>query len=380
MNIKNENYIQISGWMINELDLKGNELLVYALIHGFCQDGKSVFKGSLNYIMSWLNISKPTCIACIQSLIDKGMVVKTIIYNKNSVLGCEYYTKKSRCIESETQKIPQNVEKGGKEILPPQSEKEPEGGKKILPPQSENQAEGGKETLLGWSKNFTRGGKETLPYNTTDNTKDNATAANKTNFEALSEKYFGKNAFDAEFSRKAAAFFFKNKINDCDLYFSFIKNKLDEKQKSKQVKNPRGLAYRLFFQSDIAQEFIEQQQLIILEKQKEDEKQRKIEARKITCPCCGKIFLPDYISSCPECDFDIDTFGNTEKVRIHKNFLKLTEQQKADYQKELKDIYFGENCFADLIKVKETPEQRKQNNILKEQKEKELNIKYGLVG
>ena len=45
--------------MINELDLKGNELLVYALIHGFCQDGKSVFKGSLNYIMAWLNISKP---------------------------------------------------------------------------------------------------------------------------------------------------------------------------------------------------------------------------------------------------------------------------------------------------------------------------------
>ena len=364
--------------MINELDLKGNELLVYALIHGFCQDGKSVFKGSLNYIMAWLNISKPTCIACIQSLIDKGMVVKTIIYNKNSVAGCEYYTKKSRCIESETQKIPENVEKGGKEFLPPQSEKEPEGSKKILPPQNEKRLEGGKESLPGWSKNFTRGGKETLPYNTTDNTKDNATAANKTNFEALSEKYFGKNAFDADFPRKAAAFFLKNKINDCDLYFSFIKNKLDEKQKSKQVKNPRGLAYRLFFQSDIAQEFIEQQQLIILEKQKEDEKQRKIEARKITCPCCGKIFLPDYISSCPECDFDIDVFSNTEKVRIHKNFLKLTEQQKTEYQKELKDIYFSENNFADLIK--ETPEQRKQNNIRREQKEKELNIKYGLVG
>ena len=82
--------------MINELDLKGNELLVYALIHGFCQDGKSVFKGSLNYIMAWLNISKPTAIACIQSLIDKGMIVKSIIYNKNSVAGCEYYTKKSR--------------------------------------------------------------------------------------------------------------------------------------------------------------------------------------------------------------------------------------------------------------------------------------------
>lgn len=378
MNIKNENYIQISGWMINELDLKGNELLVYALIHGFCQDGKSVFKGSLNYIMSWLNISKPTCIACIQSLIDKGMVVKTIIYNKNSVAGCEYYTKKSRCIESETQKIPQNVEKGGKENLPPQNEKEPEGSKEILPPQKEKRLEGGKEFLPGWSKNFTRGGKEFLPNNTNDNAKYTATADKKFDFEELCEKYFGKNAFDSDFPRKAAVFFLKNKINDCDLYFSFIKNKLNEKQKSKQVNNPRGLAYRLFFQSDIAQEFIEKQQLIILEKQKEDEKQRKIEARKITCPCCGKIFLPDYISSCPECDFDIDTFGNTEKVRIHKNYLKLTEQQKTEYQKELKDIYFSENCFADLIK--ETPEQRKQNNILREQKEKELNIKYGLVG
>lgn len=365
MNIKNENYIQISGWMINELDLKGNELLVYALIHGFCQDGKSVFKGSLNYIMSWLNISKPTCIACIQSLIDKGMVVKTIIYNKNSVAGCEYYTKKSRCIESETQKIPQNVEKGGKEFLPPQSEKEPEGGKEFLP---------------GWSKNFTRGGKEILPNNTNDNAKYTATADKKFDFDfaELCEKYFGKNAFDSDFPRKAAAFFSKNKINDCDLYFSFIKNKLDEKQKSKQVNNPRGLAYRLFFQADIAQEFIGQQQLILLEKQKEDEKQRKIEARKITCPCCGKVFLPDYISSCPECDLDIDDFTDTEKVNIHKNFLKLTEQQKVEYQKELKDIYFSENYFADLIK--ETPEQRKQKNLLREQKEKELNIKYGLVG
>lgn len=79
--------------MINELDLKGNELLVYALIHGFCQDGKSVFKGSLNYIMAWLNISKPTCIACIQSLIDKGMVVKSIIYIK--LLGNYKKSKKS---------------------------------------------------------------------------------------------------------------------------------------------------------------------------------------------------------------------------------------------------------------------------------------------
>ena len=33
--IKNENFIAIQGWMINELQLKGNDLIVYALIYGF---------------------------------------------------------------------------------------------------------------------------------------------------------------------------------------------------------------------------------------------------------------------------------------------------------------------------------------------------------
>lgn len=363
MNIKNDNYIQICGWMINELDLKGNELLIYALIHGFCQDGKSVFKGSLSYIMAWLNISKPTCITGIQSLIDKGLIVKSIIYNKSSVAGCEYYTTKSRNTESEQRKNPKKEEKGGKEILPPQNEKQSEDGKKTLP---------------WWSKNFTTAGKETLPNNTTDKANDTATAADKSDFEALSEKYFGKNAFDADFPRKAAAFFSKNQIKDFELYFDFIKNKLTETQKAKQVKNPRGLAYKLFFQPDIAQDFIEQQQFILLEKQKEDERQRKIEERKIICPCCGKRFLPDYNSSCPECDFAVDDFNDTEKINVHINFLKLPEQKRKEYLDELKEIYFCDNLFMDLFK--ETPEQRKQKNILREQKEKKLNIKYGLVG
>ena len=33
--IKDENFIMIQGWMVNMLNLKGNELLVYAIIYGF---------------------------------------------------------------------------------------------------------------------------------------------------------------------------------------------------------------------------------------------------------------------------------------------------------------------------------------------------------
>ena len=50
--MKNENYIVIQGWMRNELNLKGNELIVYALIYGFSQDEESEFTGSVAYILA----------------------------------------------------------------------------------------------------------------------------------------------------------------------------------------------------------------------------------------------------------------------------------------------------------------------------------------
>ena len=56
--IKNENFIVIQGFMINELDLKGNELIIYAIIYGFSQDGENKYTGSLNYLANWTNSTK----------------------------------------------------------------------------------------------------------------------------------------------------------------------------------------------------------------------------------------------------------------------------------------------------------------------------------
>lgn len=75
--IKNENHIVIHGWMRNELGLKGNELLVYALLYGFSQDGESSFRGKLMFIQEWFDISKKTAITIIQKLESKGLVSKS---------------------------------------------------------------------------------------------------------------------------------------------------------------------------------------------------------------------------------------------------------------------------------------------------------------
>ena len=74
--IKNENFFQISGWMINELKLKGNTLMVYAIIYGFSQDNESYFSGSRKYLCDFTGATKRTIDACLEELIDKNYIIK----------------------------------------------------------------------------------------------------------------------------------------------------------------------------------------------------------------------------------------------------------------------------------------------------------------
>lgn len=80
--IRNDNYYIIQGWMQNELKLKGNELRVYAIIYGFSQNGESEFRGSINYISEFLDVSYKTVCRTLASLTAKGYVNKSI-YNSS---------------------------------------------------------------------------------------------------------------------------------------------------------------------------------------------------------------------------------------------------------------------------------------------------------
>jgi hypothetical protein len=71
-----KNFITIQGWMVEELDLNSNNLLVFALIYGFNQDEESEFTGSLNYICNWLNCSKPTASKALNDLVEKQLLIK----------------------------------------------------------------------------------------------------------------------------------------------------------------------------------------------------------------------------------------------------------------------------------------------------------------
>ena len=74
--MKAENYLTIQGWMRTELDLKGNELLIYAIIYGFSQTDDQKFTGSLRYIEDWCGITKKSVITALKELVDKGLISK----------------------------------------------------------------------------------------------------------------------------------------------------------------------------------------------------------------------------------------------------------------------------------------------------------------
>lgn len=89
---RNENYITLMGWMVNDLHLKGNELIVYAAIYGFSQDGVGEFAGSLSYLSDWLNITRQTVINTLNSLVQKGFLIK----NKQIISGVQIVRYKAR--------------------------------------------------------------------------------------------------------------------------------------------------------------------------------------------------------------------------------------------------------------------------------------------
>lgn len=74
--MNSKDYILIQGWMINELGLKSNELIVFAIIFGFSKDQESLFNGSLKYLQASTGATKNTVIKALNSLVERDLIIK----------------------------------------------------------------------------------------------------------------------------------------------------------------------------------------------------------------------------------------------------------------------------------------------------------------
>lgn len=78
--VKDTNYLQIQGWMVSKLGLKGNRLLIYAIIYGFSQDGHNMFRGTMNYLAQWTCSSKESVRKILNKLCEETLIIKHIEY------------------------------------------------------------------------------------------------------------------------------------------------------------------------------------------------------------------------------------------------------------------------------------------------------------
>lgn len=68
------NYIVILPFMVNELKLKGNELIIYAIIYGFSQTEGQTFSGGMQYLMDWTQSTRRGVEKSLQKLRERGLV------------------------------------------------------------------------------------------------------------------------------------------------------------------------------------------------------------------------------------------------------------------------------------------------------------------
>lgn len=107
-------YIVIQGWM-RRLGITGNDLLVFAFINGYSQQGQGAFYGSLPTLCEACGIARRTAIDVLARLTEQGYLAKSETWH-NGVRYCSYQVRVVGCAESA--RVVQNLHGGGAESAP----------------------------------------------------------------------------------------------------------------------------------------------------------------------------------------------------------------------------------------------------------------------
>lgn len=68
-------YMTIQEWML-DYELRPAELIAFALIYGFSQDGESWYRGTAAYLAHWVGLADKATRVVLESLMEKGLIVR----------------------------------------------------------------------------------------------------------------------------------------------------------------------------------------------------------------------------------------------------------------------------------------------------------------
>ena len=88
--MKDTDFIYIPGWAVNQLKLKGNELMIYSMIFSYSRDGVQWYQAPAEYLATCIGASVSTVKDILKKLLDKGLVEKKTEVYKGSVSRVYY--------------------------------------------------------------------------------------------------------------------------------------------------------------------------------------------------------------------------------------------------------------------------------------------------
>lgn len=323
------NYIHIEYWM-TELGLRPIQVWIYAIIHGFCQDGISTYKGSQRYFREWTHSARSTVIEALNDMKAKNLIVVKEIKVGNATYN-EYYTVASRAIYQEM---------ANKYKL--------EQGAKNCNRVSENQTGGSPKNGQSMSEIPTSACPNSGPNNIANNKFKNIADSSEEKTEKLDgaaaalisqklKELFGRtNVFDSDFVYDIERVLLDSGVGD--KYIDSYLQSVFEKTISKHPASIPGLFRKLACAPDCISDFV-----MKLPKEKAE-----VKIPTTDCPVCGN---PTEItaSSCCKCGFDVMDFKDNKKISLQRAINALPEAQRAEIDKELAEVLMVGN-FMDFMR------------------------------
>lgn len=93
---KSIDYITIKAWMFSKdgLNLRNNELILYALVYSFSKDNKSYY-ASLKTAANWLGVSYVTVHNNLKKLTENGLLERTLLSKNGAAVNYKYVINKT---------------------------------------------------------------------------------------------------------------------------------------------------------------------------------------------------------------------------------------------------------------------------------------------
>lgn len=363
MNNYKDNYIVIQTFMIRELKLKGNELILYALIHGFSQDGTSYFYGSLKYLQEQTNLSKESVLNILQKLTAAGLLIKkdtdkiSIFDKEKKSYGSVHYTMYCTAYSrNQSGNVPENGQEEDYESLA-EGQNEGQNQEQTAAESCEDGSFTGQESLPGEqekdfsrSKKFTGTGQESLPVPVknldpiinSESLFKNLSSSEKTDKQKNQEerqseiftsiqKIFGNTQlFSADFIPRLESFCTEHSVDSPKDYISRTYSLVLKKD----VTNLPAYFYKtILSMSNLSLYEFEQKK-----KQKGQQKDlewEEMQVKTMQCPVCGTEH--SVYEDCPECGLELTERSSAEKITFRRKIFMLPAEKKMLMSREVSE-------------------------------------------